>query len=114
MGEQLVLGLTEEVTIIGSAEEIVQARIDTGATSSSIDMTLAEKLELGPVIREKVVKSASGIEKRDLIMVKVKVAGRILEEEFSVADRHHMTYPVLIGQNVLIAGNFLIDPKKKK
>ena len=39
--------------------------------------------------------------------------GIILEEEFTLADRSHMTYRILLGQNILKKGNFLIDPLKK-
>jgi hypothetical protein len=115
MGERIVLGLTEEVTIIGTndKEEKVTARVDSGATMSSIDMELASKLELGPVVKSKIVKSASGIKTRPVLKAKIRINKSTLEEEFSLADRSHMTYNVLIGQNILKEGNFLIDPNKK-
>jgi hypothetical protein len=116
MEEQITLGLTEKITVLGNnnQEEIVIARIDTGATSSSIDLNLASKLQLGPITKTKVVKSASGIKKRPFIKVRIKLNEQIIEEEFTLADRSHMTYPVLIGQNILKMGNFLIDPKKEE
>ena len=111
MQDKIILGLIEEVTIIGpQKKQKVRARIDTGATASSIDLSLAAALELGPSIKSKIVKSASGIRQRPLIRVKIRLDHQILEEEFSLADRTHMTYPVLIGQNILKKGNFLIDP----
>lgn len=111
----MVLGLTEEVTVLGNKnfDRKVRARIDTGATSSSIDVSLAEKLCLGPATRSKIVKSASGIKERPIIVARIKMNGSIIEEEFSLADRSHMTYSILIGQNILKKGNFLIDPNKK-
>ena len=42
----------------------------------------------------------------------VKIGDQEIEEEFTLADRSHMTYPVLIGQNILKKGNFMIDPNK--
>jgi len=115
MTNRPVLGLTEEVTIFGNNDkrEKLKARIDTGATCSSIDKNLAEELSLGPAIKDKVVKSASGIKKRPLVMVEVEIQGRLIKSEFSVADRGHMTYPALIGQNVLKEGKFLVDPLKE-
>ncbi len=115
MDERVILGVTEKITIIGNnnKEEEVIARIDTGATSSSIDINLALKLNLGPVTRLKVVKSASAVGKRQLIRAKIRIHGEMIEEEFTLADRAHMTYPMLIGQNILKKGNFLIDPHKK-
>lgn len=114
MGERQTLGLTEEVTFIGNKDqkEKLKARIDTGATCSSIDDDLAGKLNLGPVVRDKVVKSASGIKKRPLVLAKVEIKGMVIEAEFSIADRQHMKYPALIGQNVLKKGEFLVDPLK--
>jgi len=112
MGERDTLGLTEEIVVLdndGKREELV-ARVDTGATCSSIDDDFVEKLNLGPVVRDKLVKSASGIKKRPLILIKIEIRGQIIEDEFSIADRHHMKYPVLIGQNVLKKGKFLVDP----
>ena len=115
MENRVILGVTEKVTIIGNnnKEEEVIARIDTGATSSSIDINLALKLSLGPVTRLKVVKSASAVGKRQLIKAKVKIHDIEMEEEFTLADRSHMTYPILIGQNILKKGNFLIDPLRQ-
>src|SRR3989344_3259093 len=111
---RVVLSLTEQVTLLGRTEEQVRARIDTGATSSSLDAQLAERLGLTPGNRSKIVKSASGVKKRPVIIVKLLLQNSSLEEEFTLADRSHMTYPVLIGQNILRKGNFLVDPQKKE
>jgi len=115
MDSRPVLGLIEQVIVIGTKgmQEKVIARIDTGATSSSIDERLVEKLDLGPMLRLKLVKSASGSKRRPLICVKIKIDGKVMEEEFTVADRAHMTYQLLIGQNILKKEKFLIDPLKK-
>jgi hypothetical protein len=112
--ERVVLGLTEEVIVVSQdSEEKVIARIDTGATASSIDKELANKLGALPLEKTKIVKSASGIKRRSLVKIKIKLNSSIIEEEFTLADRSHMTYPVLIGQNILKQGNFLVDPNKK-
>ena len=115
MNERPILGLTEPITVIGNnnQKEEVLARIDSGATASSIDLNVAAKLELGPITRSKVVKSASGIGKRPIVKAKIIINGMEIEEEFTLADRSHMTYPILIGQNILLEGKFLIDPMKK-
>ena len=115
MAERTILGLTEKVTVFGNnlKNKEVDARIDTGATNSSIDMTVAGELELGPIKRVKLVKSASGKNRRAIVAVKVKIDGKVLEDDFTIAERRHMTYPVLIGQNILKKGNFLVDPNKE-
>lgn len=114
MEERYILGLIEQVTLLGNEnkEQVLTARIDTGATSSSVDLNLAEDLNLKQTERTKVVKSASGIKKRPLVKARVKINGVIIEEEFTLADRNHMTYPLLIGQDILKKGKFLIDPLK--
>lgn len=107
-----VIGLVESITImsdVGNKE--VQAKIDTGATKSSIDSKLAGELKLGPVITTKFVKSASGSTVRPVISVLFTLAGKKMEGEFTLANRQNMKYPVLVGQNVLKKG-FMIDPSK--
>ena len=115
MDTRPILGLTEPIIVYGNngITARVVGRIDTGATSSSIDMKLVEKLDLGPMERLKLVKSAAGIKRRPLITVKIKIDGVVMQEHFTVADREHMTYQLLIGQNILKKGRFLIDPHKE-
>ena len=108
-----IVGLTEKVTIYGKKKKKkIIARVDTGATKSSVDARLAAELALGPVIKTKLVKSASGNKLRPVIKSKIKIADRTMNAEFTIADRGHMKYRCLIGQNVLKEG-FLIDPLKK-
>jgi hypothetical protein len=113
MGERPILGLVEPVTLHGTTNEHLIARIDSGATSSSIDTVLAAKLQLGPITRQKVVKSASGVNRRPIVVAIITIDGKEIEGEFTLADRSHMTYKMLIGQNILKKGAFLIDPLKE-
>lgn len=112
--ERPILGLTEEITISseqGAAKETVIARIDTGATLSSIDTELAKTLGITTIIREKTVKSASGKSVRPVVNATVEIKGQQIEGEFSLANRKSMKYQVLIGQNHLKKGNYLVDPQ---
>jgi len=112
MKEKTILGLTEDVIVISDiGKQTVHARIDTGATSSSIDANLAAELKLGPIEETKKVKSANGMKLRPVIRGKVQLAGRTFDNLFTLADRSHMKYRVLIGQDILRQG-FLIDPNK--
>lgn len=114
MEKRIILGLTEQIVIKGSKRsEKVTARIDTGATSSSLDQKLAEKLHLEKLSNVKIVKSASGVGKRAVVHATVLLHGKELGADFTLANRSHMTYQVLIGQNILKQGEFLIDPLKK-
>ncbi|MFH2028676.1 MAG: RimK/LysX family protein [Nanoarchaeota archaeon] len=112
--EKTIIGLLEKVTIIGNGKKkTLTAKIDTGATKSSMDSRLAASLQLGPVIKTKLVKSAHGNKLRPIIEADIKFAGKEMKSEFTLADRIHMKYHVLIGQNILKHG-FLIDLSKKK
>jgi hypothetical protein len=111
----IIIGLTENIELIsgnGNKEELV-AKVDTGATKSSIDTRLATKLKLGPVTRTKMVKSAHGHQMRPVIEAEIMIAGKKIKAEFTLADRTHMRYQVLVGVNILKNG-FLIDPSKKQ
>jgi len=84
------------------------ARVDTGATRSSICKSVVKKLKLGPSLEKVEVKSSHGVSFRDIIMVNVNFAGIKTRIKFNVSDRVHMKYPVLIGRNLLKKG-FLVD-----
>ncbi len=112
MKDKIILGLTEDVMVISdSGRQTVHARIDTGATTSSIDANLAAELKLGPIEKTKKVKSANGMKLRPVIRGRVQIGGKTFDGLFTLADRSHMTYRVLIGQDILRQG-FLIDPNK--
>ncbi len=112
LSDRTVIGLVEPITIIHNDQRHeVQARIDTGATKSSIDLALASKLQLGPVVASKMIKSANGAKLRPMVEVTVEMHGKTITEAFTLADRSHMKYKVLIGQNILKRG-FLIDPQQ--
>lgn len=107
-----VIGLAEKVNVKHrDGKKSVIAKIDTGATKSSIDTNLAAELRLGPVIKSKLVKSAHGSKLRPIIEAEIELAGKNIKSEFTLADRAHMKYRILIGQNILKDG-FLIDPIK--
>jgi len=109
---KIVIGLEEKVSIYcDSTRKNIISKIDTGATKSSIDTSLAAELKLGPVIKSKLVKSAHGSKFRPIIEATIELAGKKIRSEFTVADRTHMKYRILIGQNILKDG-FLIDPTR--
>ena len=109
---KLVIGLAEKVSVrYDNGRKSVISKIDTGATKSSIDTNLAAELRLGPVIKSKLIKSAHGSKLRPIIEAEIELAGKKIKSEFTLADRAHMKYRILIGQNILKDG-FLIDPNK--
>jgi hypothetical protein len=111
-GKKTIIGVVEPIIINSQFEEkTVMARIDSGATKSSINQKIAHELKLGPVTRSKLVRSAHGSKMRELVEIEIQLAGQTLRSEFTIVDRDHMRYPVLIGRNTLKLGDFLIDPK---
>lgn len=111
-----IFGLTEKVTVINPRHrrhKMVLARIDTGAARSSIDKSLAKALGLGPAIKTMKVRSASGRDVRLVVKARIRINSIVVETSFTLADREHMTYKVLIGRNTLKKLDILIDPNRK-
>jgi hypothetical protein len=107
-----VIGLREKITIYTPHGKFdVIARIDTGATKSSIDADFAKKIGVGPAVRTAMVRSAHGSKLRPVVKIVVGIGNKLVRKEFTVAERQHMRYRVLIGLNIL-KKNFLIDPSK--
>ena len=108
-----VVGFVEPVQIADENNLLHRflARVDSGATRSSIDKKIVEKLNLGPVIGKGLIRNANGQVRRDVIKVTLHIGDETYTEEFTVADRGHLNFPVLIGRNILTKG-FLIDPEK--
>jgi len=105
-------------TIIKSVEHVVmhsyngnrkiKARIDTGATQSSIDLNLAKELGYNTHLGQINVVSANGIKTRPLVEISYELSGKKIKSIFSLADRRNLNYSILIGRNDL--EGFLIDP----
>jgi len=118
--EKTIVGLVETVKIKG--KEVI-ARMDTGAEYSSIDKKLASELELGPEIKTINIRSASSKlicpncghklknTKRPVIETEIEIQDKKIVSNFNIADRNHMKYKLLIGQDILKKG-FVIDPSK--
>lgn len=114
MTENIIIGLAEKVVVHGTDEDReVLARIDTGASVSSIDTHLAAEMRMGPIEEVKTIRSANGKRVRPALSVSVSLAGRDCSGVFTLADRSHMKYEVLIGRDILKQG-FLIDPCKEE
>lgn len=109
-----LIGLTEFVTLVPETgrKKRIKARIDTGAHSNSIDSKLAAEMNLGPIVKTTMVKSANGQSLRPVLEVKIIMAKNEIKGRFTIADRSRMKYKILVGRNILSKAGFLIDPKK--
>ncbi|MFQ6013296.1 MAG: RimK/LysX family protein [Thermoplasmata archaeon] len=100
------------VVLIGErGREEITAKVDTGASRTSVDTDLAAKVGLGPVTDTVKVRAASSaqVEVRPLVQARIQLEGRAFELPVSITDRADMKYPVIIGMDILTEGNFLID-----
>ncbi|MGY0614522.1 ATP-dependent zinc protease family protein [Vibrio sp. FJH11] len=117
----LILG-SEEWVYVPGIDETFKARVDTGATTSSIsaiDIVPFErdgkdwvqfKVDLGdkaskefkvPVERWAKVKQSSSddVNKRAVVMAYIQVGDYKEKTEFTLAERGHMTFPMLLGRS---------------
>ena len=114
--DRVLIGRVEYVKVIGHhGEARVKAKIDTGASRTSVDVWLAANIGLGPTVDVAKVKSAlaSQVRTRPLVRGVVEVGGIRFALPVTVNDRSVMRYPVLIGMDILRSGRFFIDPTKK-
>jgi hypothetical protein len=107
------LGLIEKIEVVGDKTIETMALCDSGARGTSIDIELAANARLGPIIKTTKIKAASISReiRRPVVKAKIKIKGRVFNTEVNIQDRSHMTFPVIIGRNIL-TGNFIIDTKK--
>ncbi|MBA3064126.1 hypothetical protein FP803_01680 [Candidatus Woesearchaeota archaeon] len=112
--KRVIIGCRESVFLtLGDKKKEFIARIDTGARTSSLDMQLAVELSHSKILKTRVIKSASGVGLRPIIEVTIILAGKKIISNFTLADRSHMKYKILIGRNIIRKEKFLIDPLKK-
>ncbi|WP_236254390.1 ATP-dependent zinc protease family protein [Mucisphaera calidilacus] len=125
-----VIGEIETLRIV-DVDVVMPARIDTGATTSSLDardikqferdgerwvrFTLVDpetdkKSELErPIARIVSIKRhGADDQERPVVEMKLQMGSRVYKREFSLTDRSAFTYPLLIGRNVL-AGTAVVD-----
>ena len=122
--------------IIGSIDKLdfpllnlenVESRVDTGATNSSLHCTnietiddkyvkcnlLGKKSFIKEISKIKEVKSSNGVsQNRFFIKTEIMILGKTYICELSLNDRSSMTYPFLLGRDVLIQ-DFIVDVSKE-
>ena len=131
-----VLGRKEKITLPELGLNLVGAKIDTGAYTSSLHaeeirieevegrkllyfkiLMSAHKKFTGKTLffesfREKKVKNSFGqVEVRYLIETKLQLAGETFRAEFTLSDRSSMKNSILLGRKIL-RGRFLVDVSK--
>ena len=126
MAVKQIIGSKDFVTFPNLGMMTVKCKIDTGADSCSLhaskikEVTVGDSKVLTCYIQPKVkttfhrfkvkkVKSSNGIpQTRYKVPMKIVVMGREFNTEFTLTNRSKMTFPVLLGKN-LLRGNFIVD-----
>ena len=127
--DKQIIGKAEEVILPELQSEAICVRVDTGAKTSAIWVSVVKETSKGleviffgpdspyytgkPVIfdtySETVVASSNGaMERRYKVRLLVEISGRRIRAGFTLADRSAQVYPILVGRNVL-RGKFLVD-----
>jgi hypothetical protein len=127
-------GLTEasDKTVIGAVEEVLLlpwgvrmlARIDTGATTTSLDardlkiegktavFRLPDRYPGGPfrlpIVSWKQVRSAGGQEKRPVVEMDLCIGTRKIRTRVNLNDRSMVNYALILGRNIL-KDHFVVD-----
>ena len=132
MNNYTVYGHIEEVALIPGEIEI-KARLDTGASRSSLNAQEIELIESDeqtmvsfifddrngnqypmtlPLVETIGIKQASGRQERYVVEIGLCVGEHYEKNLFTLADRSRMTYPVLVGRNFL-KNSVLVSSKHK-
>ena len=110
--EKTILGLVEQVKLIGQTGEVeTSALMDTGATRTSVDFSLAAKVGLGPIIKVRKIKKAEGSMRRVVVKGIIEIKGNKHECEITLADRKYMNQKILVGREI-IHKDYLVDVEK--
>lgn len=131
-----VIGWKEKVDFVDFDLNDVDAKIDTGATTSVLhcsSISLVKRYRkqyvkftpLDPKIpcfngkeftlpyhKEKRIRNSFGEEEnRFIVLTKVKLFGKLYDMEISLRNRENLEFPVLLGRS-FVRGRFLVDVAK--
>ena len=134
---KILIGRLERIDLPSLSLNNLEAKIDTGAYTSSLHCHKIELFEKdgkewvkfnvldpdhpeyeetvyeSPIYKVKSVKSSNAqIEERVIIQEKITLSNIERKIELSLTDRSEMKYPLLIGRKFL-KGNFIVDVSKK-
>ena len=138
--DKQVIGRVERVDFPRFGLLALEAKVDTGARTSSIhcaDVRVEAEDEDGRYhisftlldpehpdyngrrfrarrVATRTVRSSNGeVQERHVIEADVIIAGRTIRTKFNLADREAMNYPVLLGRR-LLRDNFLVDVAQRR
>jgi hypothetical protein len=132
-----IIGRIEKILLPDLLNNTLDAKIDTGAYTSSLHCHSVNVFSVkgrdrvrfylldpthpeyegrqfeSPVYKIKKIRSSNGIvSERVIIKQRIKFGGKISSIQLSLSNRSDMKYPLLIGRR-FISGKFLVDVSKK-
>lgn len=133
--EKLVLVGEAEYVYIADINKRLRARIDTGATTSSLNATNIQRFERDgkkwvkftipypdgtespliekPLKRDALIKRhGAQSQQRPIVMLRVRIGSINTVSEFSLTDRSNFKFPVLIGRS-LLEGKAAVDVSRE-
>lgn len=126
--KKIMVGEVEDVLLVPWIITLA-ARIDTGATMSALDardITVRNNVadfrlgkEYGdfrlqlPIVEWRQVRTAVGSERRPAVEIDICLGPKLIHTLATLSDRSQMTYPFLVGRDVL-NGSFIVDTSRSK
>lgn len=120
LSNKTIVGAVEWARVdLGSHQMIAKARMDTGASTSSISarniaeferngkrwvrFTLSDGKEVSLILERfaNIRQASAEKDKRRVVKLGVKLGDISQIAEFTLKDRHHLNYEILIGRNLL-------------
>ena len=119
-----IYGLIETILFPGKGL-LMEAKLDTGAETSSLDARDIEAFERDdepwvrfriegerdgqpesqvverPILRRVKIRGAGGVDHRYVVRMQLCIGHQAYEEQFTLRDRSRMAYPVLLGRRTL-------------
>lgn len=124
-----IIGAIEPIYIL-PMKSAFEARIDTGAATSSIDVSEIHEFERDgqkwvsfkivnrrsgeeltfekPIVKTVTIRRIEVPEQRIKVMLPIMIGGKKFTTEFTLADRTDFQYQALVGRNIL-TGKFIVD-----
>ena len=120
------IGRTEKVSFTNLCENVLIAKIDTGAFNAALHVDSVKIIDSGLQVKiknntyifhkwsELEVKSSNGkVQKRYGVKLKMQLGGKKFRIFTSLTNRKSMKFAFLIGRKFLQDNNLIVDVKKK-
>jgi len=108
IGSQEVIWIVDDI-----GDQIpIKARIDTGATHSSLCISVARRLKLKSIPWESMrLRNAHGSSERPVYWLTFILGNKRIKTKVSVIERRHLQCDMIVGRRNL--GSFIVDPSRK-